>query len=102
MADMLALGFTSRDKAVKQMGGRKWKRLHSTIYFALPVVLIHSLFVGADFGINRGPDVKGEPDAGAGITYLCIFAAWFALFVLRHRNFRWRPPFLRPQPAEAR
>ena len=99
MADMVALGVTSRNAAVQKMGGRKWKRLHSTVYVALGVVLVHSLFVGADFGVNKGPDVKGTPDAGAGITFLCVAAAWLVLFVLRHKDVRWPPLPLRPRPG---
>jgi DMSO/TMAO reductase YedYZ heme-binding membrane subunit len=99
MTDMVALSVTSRDKAVKQMGGRRWKRLHRTVYFALGVVLLHSLFVGADFGINRGPDVSGAPDAGSGITFLCVSAGWLVLFILRHRGVRWAPRVRRSPPA---
>ena len=100
--DMVALGLTSRNQAVKQMGGRKWKRLHATVYIALPVVLIHSLFVGADFGINRAPDVSGQPDAGAGITFFCLSSVWLVLFVLRHRNVRWQPRFFGNPPVAIR
>jgi hypothetical protein len=56
------------------------------------VVFVHALFTGADFGLNRGPDVPGSPDAGAGFTFLCIFAAWLALFILRRFQVSWRPP----------
>jgi DMSO/TMAO reductase YedYZ heme-binding membrane subunit len=102
MSGMLALGLTSRDNAVKKMGGRKWKRLHSTVYLGLGVVLLHALFVGADFGINRAPDVKAPPDAGSGITFLCIAAAWLVLFILRRKAVRWRPSVLRSRTSPAR
>ena len=92
--DMVALGVTSRDASVKKMGGRKWKRLHRTIYLAVVVVFLHALFVGADFGLNRGPDVKGEAEFGSLIAFGCISASWLALVVFRHRGWRWTPRFM--------
>jgi len=99
LSDMIALGFTSRDAAVKKMGGRRWKRLHRTVYAALAVVLTHAVLVGADFGVNR--DVTAAPDAGALIGFLCLSAAWLILFVLRHQGVRWTPRFLTPRAASA-
>jgi len=101
LSDMIALGFTSRDAAVKKMGGRRWKRLHRTVYAALAVVLTHAVLVGADFGVNRGPDVTAAPDAGALIGFLCLSAASLILFVLRHQGVRWTPRFLTPRAASA-
>ncbi len=89
--DMLALGVTSRDSSVRKMGGRRWKRLHRTIYPLLAIVLLHALFVGADFGINRAPDVRGEADAGALVTFASLTAAWVVLFLLRRRKLHWIP-----------
>ena len=94
MIDMLMLGVTSRDASVKSMGGRRWKRLHRSVYFALPVILLHAVFVGADFGVNRGPDVRGEADAGALVGFLCLSAAWVVLVLLRRRGVKWRPKFV--------
>lgn len=94
LSDMIALGLTSRDAAVKKMGGRKWKRLHATIHVALGFVLVHALFVGADFGLNRGPDVKGEADFGSLIAFLAISAGWLAMILLRRRGWRWTPRYL--------
>jgi sulfoxide reductase heme-binding subunit YedZ len=97
---MAALGLTSFDRAVKRLGGRKWKRLHRTAYLVLPIVLLHALCVGADFGINRGPDVNASPDAGAAIGFFCVSAVWLILFVLRSRGraFFQRIPRTRPSP----
>jgi sulfoxide reductase heme-binding subunit YedZ len=94
MADLIALGWTSRDASVKKLGGRRWKRLHSTLYVTLFVLLAHALLVGADFGINRGPDVRAEADFGAGIAFACLAVAWVALYLLRRGNVRWRPAFV--------
>jgi DMSO/TMAO reductase YedYZ heme-binding membrane subunit len=58
--DKIALGVTSRDAADIKMGGRNWKKLHRTIYMVLGLVLLHALFVGADFGLRRSPDVRGR------------------------------------------
>ena len=87
---MSLLAFTSRDKAVVKLGGKKWKRLHQMTYILLPLVLVHAVFVGADFGVNRGPDVKGEPDAGALIGFFTVGVVWLVFFVLRMRGVRWK------------
>ena len=87
---MSLLAFTSRDKAVVKLGGKKWKRLHQMTYIMLPLVLFHAIFVGADFGVSRGPDVKGEPDAGALIGFLAVGVVWLIFFVLRMRGVRWK------------
>ena len=86
---MLSLGVTSRDASVKAMGGRKWKKLHRSVYWLLPVVLLHAVFVGADFGVNCGPDVRGEADCGCMIAFLCVSAGWMLLAILRRRGWRW-------------
>ncbi len=96
LADMAALGATSFDAAVRRMGGRSWKRLHRTVYLLLAVVFAHALATGADFGLNRGPDVTSPPDAGAGIAFACVAAAWLALFLLRRRGVRWARLLPRP------
>jgi len=70
------------------MSGRRWKRLHRSVYIALGVVLLHALLTGADFGLKRAPDVRGEPDAGAGITFLCVSAAWVVLFIFEANGSR--------------
>lgn len=95
LADMFALGFTSRDGAVKSMGGRTWKRLHRTVYAALGLVLLHAILVGADFGLTHAPDVKGQADVGSLIAFVSISAAWLLLVILRRLRFRWTPAFLR-------
>ena len=86
---MALLAFTSRDKSVVNLGGKKWKRLHQLTYIMLPLMLVHAVFVGADFGFNRGPDVKSEPDAGALIGFLTVGIVWLTFFVLRMRGVRW-------------
>jgi sulfoxide reductase heme-binding subunit YedZ len=93
LIDLVVLGVTSRDASVKSMGGRRWKRLHRSVYLVLPVILLHSVFVGADFGVNRGPDVRGEADAGALVGFLCLSAAWAALALLRRRGVSWTRTF---------
>jgi sulfoxide reductase heme-binding subunit YedZ len=87
--DMSILALTSRDAAVKRMGGRRWKWWHRTIYLLLPLVLLHALCNGADFGLNRAPDVRGVPDAGALVGFAVAGAVWLILFVLRRRGVRW-------------
>jgi sulfoxide reductase heme-binding subunit YedZ len=89
MVGMITLTLTSTDRAVKRMGGRRWKRLHTAVYFIMPLVLVHALFVGADFGLNRAPDVHIEADFGAGIGFLCIAATWLLLFILRRKCIRF-------------
>lgn len=91
MVDLMVLALTSRDASVKRMGGRKWKQLHRTVYAALVLTLIHSWLVGADFGWQQAPDLKSEPDAGAGISFLVLSLVWLALFVARSRQWRWMP-----------
>ena len=96
--DMAALALTSRDVSVQNLGARKWKRLHQTVYWALPLALLHASFIGADFGLNKGPDVPGNPDAGCLIGMLIFAAAWLALFLLRRSHFRFRPHFKASAP----
>ena len=89
LAEMLLLAASSTDAAVKRLGGRRWKRLHRTVYAALGLVFLHALLTGADFGWKRAPDVTGQPDAGAGIGFVVAAAAWLALYCLRARGVRW-------------
>ena len=88
---LIALGFTSRDSAVKRMGGRKWKKLHRTVRIALLLVLIHAIFVGADFGFNHAPDLKGDADFGCLFAFTSLAVAWAILSFARHRGWRWTP-----------
>ena len=85
--DLAMLTWTSRDAAVKALGGKRWKRLHRTIYVAVPVLLLHALFVGADFGLATPP--KGEADFGSLIAFSILTAAWSLLAWLRSRGTRW-------------
>ena len=87
IVDLTMLAWTSRDAAVKAMGGKRWKRLHRTIYIATPVLFLHALFVGADFGIATPP--KGEADYGSLIAFSILATAWLLLAWLRSRNIRW-------------
>ena len=87
---MSVLAFTSRDASVRELGPKRWKKWHRTVYVLLPLALIHGTFLGADFGLNKGPDVPGEPDAGSLIGMLVATAAWAALFYLRKRRVRLR------------
>lgn len=94
LTDLVVLAWTSRDAAIMSMGGRKWKRLHATAYAALFVILLHAIFVGADFGVNRAADVKGEGDMGCLVGFACLTAAWAGLFLLRRAGKKWTPAFL--------
>ena len=87
LLDRTLLAWTSRDAAVKEMGGKRWKRLHRTVYIATPVVFLHALFVGADFGLATPP--KGEADFGSLIAFSILTAAWLLLAWLRSRGTRW-------------
>jgi DMSO/TMAO reductase YedYZ heme-binding membrane subunit len=87
-ADMAVLAFTSRDSAVRELGPKLWKKWHRTVYLILPLALIHATFLGADFGVNKGPDVAGQPDAGSLIGMLIAAGAWFLFFYLRKLRIR--------------
>jgi sulfoxide reductase heme-binding subunit YedZ len=93
-ADLVVLGVTSTDASVKRMGGRKWKRLHRTIYLALIVMLLHAFLVGADFGFNHGPDVTSGADYGSLVGFASVVAVWLILVYGRRRGWRWTPKFL--------
>jgi DMSO/TMAO reductase YedYZ heme-binding membrane subunit len=86
---MGTLAWTSRDRAVRELGPRRWRRWHRAVYLVLPGVLLHATFLGADFGVNKGPDVPGQPDTGSLVAMLAVGAAWLALFVLRKWGVRW-------------
>jgi len=92
--DMAILAFTSRDKEVRRLGPQRWKRLHRSVYILLPGALAHATLLGADFGVNKGPDVVAEPDDDSLVTMLIVTAVWLLLFVLRKRRVRWTPPML--------
>ena len=79
---MALLALTSSDRKVVRLGGKRWKRLHRLTYAILPLVLIHALLLGSDFGLNRAPDVKAERDFGALIGFGLLSAAWLALFLM--------------------
>jgi len=100
--DMAVLAFTSRNKAVRNMGPHKWKKWHKTVYILLPLVLVHAIFLGADFGVNHGPDVKAGSDAGALVTMLILTAVWLALFLLRKYKVRLAPQRLRRISASSK
>jgi DMSO/TMAO reductase YedYZ heme-binding membrane subunit len=87
--DMALLAFTSRDSAVRRLGPQRWKKWHRTVYLLLPLALIHATFLGVDFGLNKGPDVPGQPDAGSLIGMLLAAGTWFLLFYLRRRRIRF-------------
>ncbi|HEY6333826.1 MAG TPA: ferric reductase-like transmembrane domain-containing protein [Blastocatellia bacterium] len=94
---MGALAFTSSDASVHRLGGHRWKRLHRSVYILLPIAFVHGIFLGTDFGVNKGPDVTGEPDAGSLIGMLVFASAWLTLFLLRRKRIRWAPlRFWRP------
>ena len=84
---LFVLTWTSRDAAVQAMGGRRWKRLHRTVYLATPILFLHALLVGADFGIAT-PD-HAEADYGALIAFTILTAAWLMFAWLRERGIIW-------------
>jgi DMSO/TMAO reductase YedYZ heme-binding membrane subunit len=86
VAGMSVLAFTSRDEAVRKLGAFRWKKWHRSVYWLLPLALVHATFLGADFGVNKGPDVPGEPDAGSLVGMLIAAGAWLTLFILRKRR----------------
>ena len=100
-AAMAILAWTSRDRAVRQLGPRRWRRWHSAVYLVLPGVLLHATFLGADFGVNKGPDVPGQPDAGSLVVMLAVGGTWLALFVLRKRGVRWTSSRTSPDSRRA-
>jgi len=87
LVDLTMLAWTSRDAAVKAMSGKRWKRLHRTVYVAAPVLFLHALFVGTDFGLAT--PAKGESDYGCLIAFAILTAAWLMLAWLRSRGTRW-------------
>lgn len=98
--DLLVLTCTSRDKAVRSLGPKRWKRWHKSVYFLLLVVLLHALFNGSDFGVNRPPDVKVEADMGMLFTFISLSALWLAMFILRVKNIKWTPQFIQRKQKE--
>jgi DMSO/TMAO reductase YedYZ heme-binding membrane subunit len=98
---LAVLALTSRRSSIRDLGPHRWKRWHRLVYLLLPGVLIHATFLGADFGLNKGPDVNAEVDAGCLITMLSISVAWLVLFLLRKRRMRWTPSILRKKEAPA-
>ena len=102
LAALAVLALTSRRKSIRSLGPGNWKRLHKMVYLLLPAALLHASFVGTDFGINKGPDVAGEVDAGCLVAMVLISLAWVILFWLRKHHVRWAPSFLkRNQHREA-
>ena len=98
--DLSMLAWTSRDAAVKAMGGKRWKRLHRTVYIATPILFLHALFVGTDFGFAT--PANGEADYGSLIAFSILTAAWLVLAWLRHRGIRWparSPADVAPTPS---
>jgi DMSO/TMAO reductase YedYZ heme-binding membrane subunit len=89
--DLATLAWTSRDRSVRALGRMRWKRLHQTVYLAIPLALSHALIVGTDFGFSRPPDVKAEPDAGSLIGFSVVCASWLFLLWLRRRGVLWHP-----------
>jgi DMSO/TMAO reductase YedYZ heme-binding membrane subunit len=85
-SDLAVLAWTSRDNSVRALGGKRWKRLHRTVYLVVPVALLHALIVGSDFGFSHPPDVTAEPDAGSLVGFSVICASWLVLFWLRRRG----------------
>jgi len=97
LANFVCLGLlarTSRRKSIRDLGPRRWKALHRSVYVLLPAALVHATFTGADFGVNKGLDVTGDVDAGCLIGMLLLSIVWLVLFLLRKSRVRWSPPVL--------
>ncbi len=103
LIDLTVLAWTSRDASVKSLGGKRWKRLHRTVYAAIAVVLLHALLVGTDFGVNRPPDVQAEADIGSLIAFSIITVVWLVLAALRWRGVQWpaRPTATPASPSSS-
>src|SRR5258708_2525029 len=55
-----------KNKAVRKMGPHNWKKWHRTVYLLRPLTLVHAIFLGADFGVNRGnphQEILHEPES---------------------------------------
>ena len=87
LIDLTMLAWTSRDAVVKAMGGKRWKRLHRSVYVAAPILFLHALLVGTDFGFAK--PAKGEADYGCLIAFSILTAMWLLLAWLRNRGMRW-------------
>lgn len=99
--DLVVLAFTSRRRAIRSLGPRRWKRWHQAVYLLLPSALLHATFLGTDFGVNKGPDVTAEVDTGCLVTMLAVSLAWLTLFILRKRRMRWTPAMLQRNKQRA-
>lgn len=86
--DLLVLSWTSRDAAIKRLGGKRWKRLHRTVHLVLPVVFLHAVLVGADFGLAPGIP-SAERDFGSLVGFGLMLAVWATLMELRRRSLRF-------------
>jgi len=89
IATLGVLTFTSTDHQLIQVGPQRWKRWQESVYWVLPVVIAHALMLGADFGLNKAPDFKGEADSGALVGMSLLSLTWLGLFLARRRRVRW-------------
>ncbi|MBC8514996.1 sulfoxide reductase heme-binding subunit YedZ [bacterium] len=78
---MVPLAWTSPSRAVKLMGGKRWRTLHQLVYFSAGAGSIH-------FFLKTFP----KEGWGASAPYLMVF-----FFLLSLRAFRIRPKPLRPR-----
>ena len=90
LATLGVLTFTSTDHQLIQVGPQRWKRWQESVYWVLPLVLTHAVLLGADFGMNKAPDVQADPDSGALLGMSALSLTWLALFVARRRGARWK------------
>lgn len=72
---MFALAVTSNNRAVRKLGGKRWKKLHRLLYLAVPLLFYHKGWTG-----------KAEPEQ---IREACV---WFAPMLLLQiaRILKWR------------
>jgi DMSO/TMAO reductase YedYZ heme-binding membrane subunit len=96
---LAVLACTSRRKVVRSLSPGRWKRLHRLVYVLLPAALLHATFTGTDFGVNKGPDVIGDADAGCLVGMVSFSLVWLVLFGLRKHHLRWTPVILQRSPS---
>jgi DMSO/TMAO reductase YedYZ heme-binding membrane subunit len=83
------LALTSTDPQLIAIGGQRWKRWQESVYWLLPLLLLHAMLLGVDFGLSRAPDVREAPDSGSLVAMGSLSLAWLVLFALRGRKVRF-------------
>jgi DMSO/TMAO reductase YedYZ heme-binding membrane subunit len=92
LAGLSVLALTSTDHQLIRIGGRRWKRWQESVYWLLPLLLVHGMLLGVDFGFHRAPDVAAAPDAGCLLGMGAFSLAWLGLFLCRRLGVRFPAP----------